>query len=428
MKESLFEKLMKYAQSDIYPFCMPGHKRQNRLPALPGAKPFDPYQLDITEVEGFDDLHRAKGILKDITDHASEVYARLDPAAQDAGQAANVPAGQNEIAIKAPAVFMSVNGSTACNLAAVNAMPEEGPVLIAANCHRSVFHGAKISNRKVIELAPQWISPLAIYGGISPQDVENAFRGYPDIKALVITSPSYEGFVSDVQAIANIVHAHGAYLIVDEAHGAHLPFCKDLPASAIYLGADIVIHSLHKTVGSLNQTALAFVNRDELKEPFHEKLLLFTTTSPSYLLMASIEQAILWAEANPEAFDDYYQRLSQLRKDLQATCGKAEWIHRPEDKACPRALSEKNDRLCVIDKSIVGTYNIFDLDEAKLLFYKKGMSGEALYRSFYHDFRLQFEKYGDRYALAMTTVWDTPGGFSRLLEATKRLSSAKGVE
>ena len=366
----LFERLVEYSKSDIYPFCMPGHKRQLRVPGAEQA-----YAMDITEVEGFDDLHRADGILKAITEEAQKIY-------------------------KVPHAFMSVNGSTACNLAAANCIPGDGALLVAANCHCSVFNGAKLSKREVIEIAPAWVPITGTYGGISPAEVENAFRGYPKIKAFIMTSPSYEGFVSDIKSIADVVHAHDAYLIVDEAHGAHLPFCKDMPESALYLGADIVVHSLHKTLGSLNQTAMAFVMNEHLAESFAEKLLMFTTTSPSYLLMASIHHSVRNAGEHPELFDDYYKLLTNARSKL---------------------LQNKN--IGIVDNDIIGRYNIFGLDTAKIMLIPKKISGNELYYKLLNDFNLQLEKHDEKYATAMTAFADTVDGFERLVKATAEIDS-----
>lgn len=367
-KKELFERLEEYSKSDIYPFCMPGHKRILKVSGAEQA-----YALDITEVEGFDDLHRANGILKDITDEAEKLYG-------------------------VPHAFMSVNGSTACNLAAANCIPDDGALLVAANCHCSVFNGAKLSGREVIEIAPAWVPLTATYGAISPAEVKNAFRGYPKIKAFILTSPSYEGFVSDIKSIADVVHAHNAYLIVDEAHGAHLPFCKKMPESALYLGADIVVHSLHKTLGSLNQTAMAFVNNENLAESFAEKLLMFTTTSPSYILMASIHHAIRNAAQHPECFESYYELLCKTRNRLS-----------------------QNKNIGIVDNDIIGRYNIFGLDTAKIMLIPKNISGNELYFRLLDDFSLQLEKHDEKYAMAMTSFADTACGFERLAKAARKI-------
>ncbi len=369
-EKELFERLEEYSKSDIYPFCMPGHKR-----IFNASEAKQAYAMDITEVEGFDDLHRACGILKDITNEAEQLYG-------------------------AAHAFISVNGSTACNLAAAACIPEDGALLVAANCHCSVFNGAKLSGRKVIELAPAWVPLTGTYGAISPAEVENAFRGYPKIKAFILTSPSYEGFVSDIKRIAEIVHAHNAYLIVDEAHGAHLPFCEGMPKSALYLGADIVVHSLHKTLGSLNQTAMAFVNNENLAESFAEKLLVFTTTSPSYILMASIHHAIRNARNHPECFKAYFELLEEAR----------------------HALSQ-NKNIGIVDNDIIGRYNIFGLDTAKIMLIPKKISGNELYFRLVNDFGLQLEKHDERYAMAMTSFADTALGFDRLAKAVAKIDS-----
>lgn len=378
---------------------MPGHKRNI------GIKEFadihepelttDPFQLDITEVEGFDDLHNATGIIKDITDEIEKIYTQEHP----------------EIKLKA---FISVNGSTACNLAALNSISEGDAVLISKDCHRSVFNGVRLSGKRMIELSPAHIADLDIYGGVDREAVKKAFQADPAIGAVVITSPTYEGFVSDIREIADIVHENGAKLIVDEAHGAHFPFMKEAPESALYLGADIVIHSIHKTVGSLNQTAVAFVTDESLYDVYREKLLMFMTTSPSYMLMASIQAAAEWADEHREAFRVYSERLLRFREQMKNLAADTS----PNDE---RAGISDHKGLNIIDKSMVGNYNIFDIDPSKLVFYSNSTGGEELYYSFYNEHKLQFEKYGKRYALAMTTVHDTDEGFERLLRAAEEI-------
>jgi len=370
---TLYDKLREYNRSGIYPFCMPGHKQRLSVPGVD-----DPYQMDITEMEGFDDLHDPHGVIRNIMDLAAEVY-------------------------KCANVYISVNGSTACNLAALYTVPEGGPVLIAANCHRSVFNGAKIARRNVIELAPEWLSSARIYGGIMPENVEKTFRGYPDIKALVITSPTYEGFVSDIETIAGIVHSHGALLIVDEAHGAHLPFGNQMPVSALRCGADIVIQSFHKTMGSLNQTAWMFVPNEEIAQKAWDALKMFTTTSPSYLLMASMEEALLRAvsKEGEQAFAIYEERLGGCRRHLAGL-----------------------ENIEFIDEKYKGRYAIMDIDPSKLVFASHKISGREMVLRMLNEHHIQLEKYGDHYAVAMTSFYDTEEGFERLLEAVWELDAS----
>ena len=369
MSESLFRKLYEYSSSDIYPFCMPGHKR-----AFAPEYIKSPYDIDITEVPGFDDLQKCEGILGEIQADFSKIYGCGN-------------------------VFMSVNGSSACNLACIIALPEGGRLLIGSNCHRSVFNACKINKRKALLIDPADM-PAGLKGGISAQDAQRSFDEYGDIRALIVTSPTYEGFTSDIAQLADIAHSHGALLIVDEAHGAHLPFCggEYFPPSALYQGADIVIQSLHKTLPSLNQTSLIFVLHDkELAAKVKESLNMVMTTSPSYILMASAQEAVSFAAKNPESFKEYEKRLISLRQRLSEL---------------------KNIHL--VDKNAAGNYNIADLDPGKIVLCTdkaRGMSGGELFRLLLDKYHLQLEKYEEGFVLAMTSVMDTDSAFERLCAA-----------
>ena len=164
--EYLYEKLVAYGKSDVYPFHMPGHKRE--------ALPFrNPYEIDITEIDGFDNLHHATGILKELQERAAKVF-------------------------KARKTFYLINGSTCGLLAAISAATEKGDhILMARNCHKAVYHAAYLRELRVEYLYPV-ITKAGIQGMIAPDEVKRMLREYPDVKAVVITSPTYDGVVSDV--------------------------------------------------------------------------------------------------------------------------------------------------------------------------------------------------------------------------------------
>ena len=370
MDETLFERLIEYNRTGPYPFCMPGHKRRLAVPGLE-----NPYEADITEVPGFDDLHRPEGVLKEIMDEAADIYGCRH-------------------------AYISVNGSTACNLAAVTSVPAGGPVLAAANCHRSVFNAIKINKRKAVLIEPEKVGKTSLSGGILPASVERAFCKNPDIRAFVVTSPTYEGFTSDIGTIADIVHSHGALLIADEAHGAHFPFSGAFPESSLYLGADIVVQSMHKTMGSLNQTAWLFApgEDDAFAEDLHKNLLLYTTTSPSYLLMGSMHEALRRAvspegkaafAAFAECLERYAAEFAQLRN-----------IH-------------------FIDRDIEGNYGIVRKDPSRLVFTSNKISGAELTERLVGR-GVQPERCGADFVSAISTVYDTEEGFALLLDALKQ--------
>lgn len=365
----LDEKLYEYSRSDFYPFHMPGHKRQMKAENLR-----DPYQIDITEITGFDNLHHAEGILKENQEAAAELYG-------------------------AEKTYFLVNGSTAGILAAVSACTgRRGKILMARSCHKAAYHAAYLRELSVRYLYPALDERLGLAGGISPEDTEEALKKDPDIQAVLITSPSYDGIVSLVEKIARICHRYGVPLIVDEAHGAHFPFHDSFPESSLRLGADVVIQSLHKTLPSLTQTAVLHagfkrVNRDKL-EHF---LGIYQSSSPSYVLMGSMAVCLRYLkEQGREQFARYQENLQTIRNSLKQ-------MH------CLHLLGE----------DVVGRGNVYDLDRSKLVIFSAGtgMSGPGVHDILRRKYHLEMEMEAEQYVLALTSLMDTKEGFSRLEKA-----------
>ena len=228
----LINRLKTYASGPFYPFHMPGHKRlvclETEKNAGMGAMDFpNPFLMDITEIEGFDNLHHAQGILRRSMEWAANIYGSRK-------------------------TWYLINGSTCGILAAVCGCTRPGGrILMSRNCHKSAYHAAYLNQLDISYVYPQRIPGLGIQGGILPEDVEKALKGQRDIQAVLIVSPTYDGVVSDVEKIAETVHRAGLPLIVDEAHGAHFHFGAIFPDSALDCGADVVIQSVHKTLPSL---------------------------------------------------------------------------------------------------------------------------------------------------------------------------------
>ena len=228
---SLIRQLELYRDSGYYPFHMPGHKRQAVTEYLS-----NPYLEDITEITDFDNLHHAEGILKEAQEYAGKIFRTYKS-------------------------YFLIHGSTAGILAAVSACTQQGGrILMARNCHKAAYHAVYLRDLKPVYLYPSWNETLGLNGGIDPKDVEDELRIHKDIQAVLVTSPTYDGVVSDIKKIAGSVHKYGIPLIVDEAHGAHFGFHPYFPENALKKGADVVIHSLHKTLPSLTQTALLHIN------------------------------------------------------------------------------------------------------------------------------------------------------------------------
>ncbi len=206
--EYLYDKLTNYSNSDYYGFHMPGHKRNREV--LEGEFPFN---IDITEIEGFDDLHHARGILQEAQKRAAEVFCAEES-------------------------HFLVNGSTVGILSAVLGCTERGNrILIARNCHKSVYNGVYLNGLTPVYVYPEYIAEMGFNGEIRAYEVEQALDLNPDIKAVIITSPTYDGVVSDIRRIADLVHRRNIPLILDEAHGAHFGFHPYFPENGNMLGA-----------------------------------------------------------------------------------------------------------------------------------------------------------------------------------------------
>ena len=389
----IMERLIEYTESDAYPFHMPGHKRQE-IPDGMQRDFSDPYGIDITEIDGFDNLHHAEGILKDAMDEAAAVYG-------------------------ADRSWYLVNGSTCGILSAVFAVTENGGrILTARNCHKAVYHAIYLNRLRAEYLYPEEIVEFGINGGIRAEDVRKALekdamrcagksgdmRGKrTKIQAVLITSPTYEGVVSDIRAIADVAHEYGIPLIVDEAHGAHLEYadrCHSFPKSALECGADIVIQSLHKTLPCFTQTAILHIKGDRVDQDRVARYLsMFQTSSPSYLFMAGIQRCIRYMDSTGrDGMIRYEERLKWFMEQMKGL-----------------------QVLEVLTRDICGKYRaVAGWDPSKIVvstMRAKDFHGEELAEMLRKNYHLEMEMTAPEYVIAMTSVLDTDEGFERLTKA-----------
>ena len=396
----LLERLTEYAGSDAYPFHMPGHKRREIPDGIPGGFP-DPYGIDITEIDGFDNLHHAEGILKDAMDEAAAIYG-------------------------ADRSWYLVNGSTCGILSAVFATTENGgKILTARNCHKAVYHAIYLNRLEAEYLYPEEITEFGINGGIRAEDVRKALekdamrcagnsgnvRGkITKIQAVLITSPTYEGVVSDIRAIADAAHEYGIPLIVDEAHGAHLEYadqCHSFPKSALEYGADIVIQSLHKTLPCFTQTAILHVKGKLVDQDRVSRYLsMFQTSSPSYLFMAGMERCIRYMDGDGRnEMVRYEERLEHFMERMEGL-----------------------QVLEVLDREICGKYRtVAGWDPSKIVvstMRAEDFHGEELAETLRRKYHLEMEMTAPEYVIAMTSLMDTEEGFERLGTALLEIDGA----
>ena len=293
-QKSLLELLQEYACSPAMAMHMPGHKRNISTAAYLKTLCAD---LDITEIPGFSNLHDPEGALAERMERAAALWG-------------------------SKRAWWLIGGSTAGILAAIDAATVPGDrVLIARNCHKSVYNACELRQLDAAYIQPSHFHGQSFADRLTPEQVELALSMHPNTRLVVLTSPTYEGLISDISAISEIVHNHGAILMVDEAHGAHLGIHPAFPQSAITLGADIVVQSLHKTLPSLTQTAMLHLCSDRVSEDeLGFRLSVYQTSSPSYLLMASIDGCVALLEEHgnelylawKQALDAFHQETANL--------------------------------------------------------------------------------------------------------------------
>ena len=298
IKAPIVEALKTACENPTYQFHIPGHTRGKAVfrdfKTLIGEKALN---LDTTdEFDNLGTLHPATGPIKEAQEIAAEAFG-------------------------AKKTFFLLNGSTAGNLAIAMALTKKGQkVIVNRNCHRSVLTGLIISGAEPVWICPNRIDDWSIWGNIEAWQIEEILEKDKDISMVWVTNPTYEGVVSDIKSISAVCKKYNVPLVVDEAHGCLWNFNKHLPETALKLGADAVVHSLHKTGGSMSQTSMLHISKDScLDETSVEKALkLLHTTSPSLLLLASLDaaRANLQTQNGLKQIDKAVANAKYLRKRL----------------------------------------------------------------------------------------------------------------
>ena len=376
MSRGLYDDLKDYSDSDFYPFHMPGHKRN-----LESGRMQEMYRIDITEIDGFDNLHNPESIIRDAQIRAAQFYHSEE-------------------------TYFLVNGSTAGILSAVSAVVDDGKkLIIARNCHKAVYHAAFLNRTELEYIYPEYNPEFDLAKEITAEQIvekiENIMckegiseqkRAADIISGVVITSPTYEGIISRIREIAESVHQYGIPLIVDEAHGAHLGIHPEYPMSAVSQGADLVIQSVHKTLPAPTQTALLHKNgRLVNNRKLRRYLSIYQSSSPSYLLMTGIDEAVsIVSREGKKRLDD----LLYFRERIFSETEKCRHI-----RICP------------------------DTEPGKLVISTKGslVSGRRLYDIFREKYHLQMEMAAGTYVIAILSMMDTEEGINRLISALREI-------
>ncbi|MBO6155690.1 MAG: aminotransferase class V-fold PLP-dependent enzyme [Lachnospiraceae bacterium] len=360
----LIDKLEEYSKEGVYPFHMPGHKRQ-------GITMPEPVSIDITEIEGFDDLHHPREILREEQERIAGIY-------------------------HSSRSYILVNGSSCGNICGIfDACNCNDKIIIGRNAHKSVYHGAILRRLQVAYVTPQ-VTEENVATIVGVAGYRQVMDENPDAKAIMVTSPTYEGFVEPLQEIVELAHSRKMAVIVDAAHGAHLGFHSYFPENPVESGADYVIMSLHKTLPAMTQTAVIHVNASETR--IEDYLHMFQTSSPSYVLMGSVSKCMNFLEEKPDIFEEYAKKLEEFYRNTRDLKALSIWPVSGDENIC------------------------LARDPSKIVIGCNGyITGPQLAKTLRQDYKIETEMSSFDYVLAMTSVMDTEEGFHRLNEALHEL-------
>lgn len=366
----MLDELKDYSGKGLYPCHMPGHKR-HAFDHIPG----DIAEIDLTEVEGADDLHDPSGIILE-----AERFAALQLGADES--------------------FFLINGSTAGILAAISACTDKGGrIVMVRNSHKSAYNAVYLRELDPVYIFPEVMETPCIVEAVRPEEVRKALDENPGVQAVFIVSPTYEGRFADIAAIADIVHERGIPLIVDEAHGAHLSFDEGNPSDAIRRGVDIAVQSVHKTLPAPTQTAILSVKGGLVdRKKLRRFLSVYQSSSPSYPLMSMIDGCIRYMADNRDLVPAFKDNFEKLLKRLEV-CDKL--IFRPFAEELRSGRADYGKLLICTDAL--------------------GISGVRLAQLLREKYGIETEMTCPGYILAMFTVCDDEEGFERVADALIRL-------
>lgn len=372
----LEQKLENYIEGDSYAFHMPGHKRNVKVlgDAIPDYMK-EWYRRDITEIDDFDDMHHPEGVLKDAMQEVAEFYGAKES-------------------------FYLVNGCSSGVLIALSAVaPKRSKILMMRSSHKSAYHAVFLRELLPVYLYGSKEEALGMDLGISLFEVKEALKKHPDVRAAFFTCPTYEGIGLPLKEITQYLQERGIPVIVDAAHGAHFGMADFLPENAVSCGADLVVHSLHKTLPSPTMSALLHLNSQRIhRETVWKFYNIYQTSSPSYPMMAGMECLIDYLKNNsPGIWENFYQ----LRKEF------SEGLKNLTHLGLLDAFAGENGRRDVMP------------EPGKLVVYPKSnaVSGQKLMEILQKEYHLQPEMAMPGYVLFILTVCDTREGYQRLQKA-----------
>ncbi|MDQ7726985.1 aminotransferase class I/II-fold pyridoxal phosphate-dependent enzyme [Bacillus halotolerans] len=297
MNTPLYHALIQHARRNSHSFHVPGHHNGDVF--FDEAKTiYNPLlTIDLTELSGLDDLHHPSGVIKEAQDLVSQLYGSAES-------------------------FFLVNGTTVGNLAMILSVCDPGDtILIQRNCHKSVFHAVDLAGAEPVYLAPDIDEIMHVPTHVPLGTIKEALKAYPNAKGLVLTNPTYYGHSADLTEIISEAHQYGIPVLVDEAHGAHFVLGEPFPASALQMGADIVVQSAHKTLPAMTMGSYLHLNSNKIeRNRVANYLNRLQSSSPSYPIMASLDlaRAYLQHMIEEQKLPDVLQHIQLIKQTFDS--------------------------------------------------------------------------------------------------------------
>jgi len=382
-KTPLFDALMEYVNNKTIPFHVPGHKKgQGMWNDFKNFVGINVLSMDVTVFKQVDSLHKPTGAIKAAQELAADAY-------------------------NADYTFFSIHGTSGAIQAMIMSVVGPGDkIIIPRNVHKSVTAGIILSGAAPVYMQPEIDNAVGVALNVTPETVENTLESNPDAKAVLIVNPTYYGVSTDIEKIVRIVHSYGIPLIVDEAHGPHLHFNSKLPISAVDAGADICSQSTHKIIGSMTQSSLLHVRKGFIDVNRVKTVMsLLQTTSPSYILLASLDAARKQMVMEGEKLLDQTIELASYARES---------INKIEGYYCfgDEVLNKK------------GAY-AFDPTKITITCKDLGLSGYELERILAEKYFIQPEMSDLYNVLCVFSLGDTKETIDKLIYALKEISDVQ---
>lgn len=380
----LFDAVKKYVDDKVIPFHVPGHKQGKGISELREYIGERALQMDVNGMNDLDYINNPTGVILKSEELLADAY-------------------------RAQSSLFLVNGTTSGVQAMILSTCAPGSkIILPRNAHKSTIGGFILSGAIPVYVQPEINKELGIAMGVSTESVKNAIKENPHAQAVFIINPTYYGVASDLKRLVNLAHEKDMYVLVDEAHGAHMPFYDGFPLTAMDAGADMSAVSLHKTVGSMTQSSALLLKNRYDTDRARQALNLTYTSSASYLLMCSLDIARKQiATKGKELLEETLQLVRFARDEIN-----------------------KIDGLYAFGRELTGTPGCFDFDETKLGINvgRLGLTGYQVESILRKDYNIQVEMSDLYNVLAIVTFGDSRRNLEALVNAFKDIARKHKVK